>query len=137
MDQSSGNRDASDHWHVWILTSKLNWGPKSFKVFKAWVGHSNFLPFVKKEWDSFLIQGKKSYVIKEKFKRLKDSLKWWNVNVFGWIDLKVERDVVVLNDLELEMENTRNLISYEIQDMRKSKSESIWNSLQLKECILK
>ncbi|XP_058785067.1 uncharacterized protein LOC131659978 [Vicia villosa] len=39
MAQRFGNRDISDHRPIWILTNKLNWGPKPFKVFKPWFEH--------------------------------------------------------------------------------------------------
>lgn len=29
-------------------------------------------------------------MLKEKFKFLKERLKWWNKSVFGWLDLKIE-----------------------------------------------
>lgn len=73
------------------------------------------MKFVKKELESFEVRGKKYFVIKEKFQRLRERLSWWNKEVFGWIDLNVEKDVEELNDIELEMLNVRNLVPNDIQ----------------------
>lgn len=78
---------------VWIKASYIKWGPKTFKVYNWWFDHKDFLDFVKKECDSCSRIGKKSYVLKEKFKYLKERLKWWNKLVFDWIDQKIEDGV--------------------------------------------
>lgn len=44
--QSIDNRNISDHCPISIKSSKFNWGPKSFKIFMAWIEHPNFLPLV-------------------------------------------------------------------------------------------
>lgn len=88
MAQIMGRKDISDHSLVWIKLSNLEWGPKPFKVFNAWFLHKDFLCFIKSSWESFQVQGNKYFVIKEKFRLLKERLKWWNENVFGWVDLK-------------------------------------------------
>ncbi|XP_058756407.1 uncharacterized protein LOC131629638 [Vicia villosa] len=88
--QCSGSRDISDHRPVLIKTSNLDWGPKPFKVFNTWFQHKDFICFVKSAWDSFHVRGKKFFVIREKFRLLKEKLFWWNKNVFGWVDLQIE-----------------------------------------------
>lgn len=40
-------------------------GPKPFKVFSCWYNHEDFLKFVKKEWDYFVVSGKRAYMVKE------------------------------------------------------------------------
>lgn len=44
--QSIDNRNISDHCPISIKSSKFNWGPKSFKIFMAWIEQPNFLPLV-------------------------------------------------------------------------------------------
>jgi hypothetical protein len=39
-------------------------------------------------------------VLKEKFRLLKECLRKWNREVFGYLDLNIERTVKELNDLE-------------------------------------
>lgn len=64
-----------------------------------------------KEWESFVILGEEILCYQGKVQGFKEHLKWWNVNVFGWIDLKVDKDVEILNELESKMENFRAVIS--------------------------
>lgn len=45
------------------------------------------------------VQGKASFVIKEKLKGLRERLKIWNKEVFGIMDLEVDRAVKNLNQL--------------------------------------
>lgn len=68
---------------VWTKSSNLNWGPKSFKVIQGWIRHDKFMEFVKTEWNSFNTVGKKAYIIKEKFKLLRERIRRWNKEVYG------------------------------------------------------
>lgn len=85
--QEIGARDISDHRPVWIKSCNLNLGTKPFKVIKGWLVHDKFMEFVKLEWESSNVVGKKDYMIKGKFKLLREGLKWWNREVYGWLDL--------------------------------------------------
>jgi hypothetical protein len=80
-----GDRDISDHCPVWVKCPMDNWGPKPFRFNNCWREHRDFMPFVEDCWKSFNVQGKKAFVLKEKLKLLKEQLKQWNREVFGWI----------------------------------------------------
>lgn len=54
---------------------------------------------MEKTWKSFDVSGNCAYVLKEKFKLLKQILKWWNKEVFGWIDMKIYNIVKDLHEL--------------------------------------
>lgn len=54
---------------------------------------------MEKTWKSFDVSGNCAYVLKEKFKLLNQRLKWWNKEVFGWIDVKINNIVKELNEL--------------------------------------
>lgn len=58
------------------------------------------MKFVQDSWNSFVVNGRGDYVIKEKLKLLKGRLRWWNKEVFGYKDLQIERIVKDLNALE-------------------------------------
>ncbi|XP_058763718.1 uncharacterized protein LOC131637147 [Vicia villosa] len=92
------DRDISDHYPIWILTDKYNWGPKPFKFNNEWFLFDSFIPFVEKEWKSLKVEGRGDFVLKEKLRLLKDKLKRWNKDVFGKIDLDIEEGV---NDINL------------------------------------
>ncbi|GAU13743.1 hypothetical protein TSUD_82520 [Trifolium subterraneum] len=95
-----GDRDISDHCPIWLIVSNSNWGPKPFRSINGWLEHPEFLSFVETSWKSFEVQGKKAYVLKEKFKLLKECLRKWNKEVFGFLDLNIETTVKELNDIE-------------------------------------
>lgn len=107
-----GSRDMSDHCPIWIKGSQLNWGAITFKSNNCWFENKQFLLFTETQWKSFHVTGKKAFVMKEKLKMLRVSLKKWNKEVFGFLDLKIDKAV------------------NEAQQM-------IWNNLHLKESLLK
>ncbi|XP_058759955.1 uncharacterized protein LOC131633261 [Vicia villosa] len=127
------NRDISDHRPVWVKTSKLDWGPKPFKVFHCWYEHEDFLKFVKQEWEAFSVTGSSAFVLKEKLKLLRNRLRWWHKHVFGWLDLKDEEEVDELNGLEEEAVDSTTQLSHEIQARRREVQANIWRDLRFKE----
>lgn len=80
--QFVSDRSISNNLPIWIKSNKLNWGPKSFKLFSFWMDHPDFVPIVEKDWNSFNSHGKKMFIFKEKLKLLKFSLKLWNSEFF-------------------------------------------------------
>ncbi|XP_058775500.1 uncharacterized protein LOC131649760 [Vicia villosa] len=98
--QEVGNRDILDHKPVWLKSSRVEWGPKPFRLNQCWFEHKDFKSFVQKEWTSFSVKESIAFALKERFKNLRGRLRWWNINVFGEIDLKIEEDVLAMNKLE-------------------------------------
>ncbi|GAU47952.1 hypothetical protein TSUD_06860 [Trifolium subterraneum] len=129
-----GDRDISDHCPIWLLVSSYKWGPKPFRVINGWLDHPDFLPFVESAWKSFVVHGKKAYVLKEKFRLLKERLRKWNKEVYGYLDLNIEKTVNEINDIEnmlgdddMEVELTR----------RQGLNKEFWSQLYHKESLLK
>lgn len=46
------------------------------------------------------VGGRKDFILKEKSKRSRGMLRWWNKKVFGWVDLRVEEPVKYLNNID-------------------------------------
>ncbi|GAU46303.1 hypothetical protein TSUD_283280 [Trifolium subterraneum] len=132
-NQWVGNRDISDHCPIWLESSNINWGPKPFKFNNCWLEHSDFLPFVKATWEKMNIHGKKAFIIKEKLKRLKEALKTWNQEVFGIMDLNIEKTVKDLNEIEELIANGDNQLD---SVNSKELSKKFWEQLHFKESIL-
>lgn len=76
---------------MWLVSSNSNWGPKPFKFNNCWLEHEHFKSFVEEVWRSMNIFGSGEFVAKEKLKRLKKKLKLWNRDVFGILDLNIEK----------------------------------------------
>lgn len=100
VGQYVGQRDMSNQCLIWLKVSDLNWGPKPFKFNRCWLDHGELVSFVDDEWKYFDVKGRGNFVKKEKLKRFKSMLRWWNKEVFCWIDLKVEDSVKEMNELE-------------------------------------
>lgn len=51
-------------------------------------------------WHAFVFHGKVVFVLKENLKALKHHLRIWNHEVFGFLDLEVEKYVKLMNGLD-------------------------------------
>ncbi|CAK8543476.1 unnamed protein product [Lathyrus sativus] len=97
----------------------------------------NFMDFVKQEWISIQVEGSVSHIILEKFKALSNRLRWWNTNIFGWVDLKVELSVERLNELEEDLLDEDGFVAEEkVISIGKAQVE-VWNNFYLKESLIK
>ncbi|CAJ2637710.1 unnamed protein product [Trifolium pratense] len=99
-------------------------------ISNQWV---DFFAFVKEKWDNMDIRGRKAFVIKEKLKKLKEYLKEWNREVFGFLDLKIDNTVKELNEVEELLANGTNVPnSINPNELVKQ----FWDQIQFKESIL-
>ncbi|MCH97275.1 LINE-1 reverse transcriptase like [Trifolium medium] len=129
-----GDRDISDHYLIWLICSKLDWGPKLFKFNNCWLDHAEFKPFVENLWGNLQIEGKKAYVIKEKLKRIKEELKVWNKEVFGALDLNIEKTVKEINEVEGLIASDDIVAGLVDKD---GIQQRFWEQLHYKESLLK
>ncbi|PNX58976.1 cysteine-rich receptor-like protein kinase, partial [Trifolium pratense] len=129
-----GDRDISDHCPIWLLCSSCNWGPKPFRVVNGWLEHPDFKAFVESSWKSYNISGKKAFVLKEKLKLLKESLREWNKEVFGILDLNIEKTVTDINDFEGLLANNDDNLDYL---KKEGLDKEFWRQLHLKDSLLK
>lgn len=92
VGQLVGEKDISDHSPIWLKSNEVNWGPKSI------VAGLNIIFFcVEHSWKKLCIKGKQAYVMKEKLKLLRNILRIWNKETFGWLDLKVKEASTRIN----------------------------------------
>ncbi|XP_058758254.1 uncharacterized protein LOC131631478 [Vicia villosa] len=124
-------RDVSDHCPVWLEVDKEDWGPKPFKLNNEWFSHMDFVPFIEKEWKALDVRGRGDFVLKEKFRLIKDKMKWWNREVFGNIDLKVEEGVRDLN-----ISDDMDVMDAERLALNRDANNRIWLNLKIKENML-
>lgn len=117
---------------MWLKISEINWGPKPFRFNNCWLDHKDFQTFMESCWRDFQVTGWKGYILKEKMKMLKERLKWWNKEVFGIIDLKIDKTIEEINALD-------NIVVAGGQidvDGRKLLFAQFWNQLHARESLL-
>ncbi|XP_058742075.1 uncharacterized protein LOC131614520 [Vicia villosa] len=133
-----GERSLSDHCPIWLAGNFVDRGPKPFKMFKCWFDHEEFLPFVEKEWKAMDIRGKYGFILKEKLYILKAKLKSWNREVFGVLDLNVDKAVSTLNDLDLFVDNAGrgDFWSDILSSNRVKASKDVWEAMLRRESML-
>lgn len=56
---------------------------------------------------------------KRKIKGTGNRLKWWNKEVFGWLDLKVDEEVKDLHDMDVLVGNYEEDMMLEVVEKRK------------------
>ena len=68
--------------------STFNWGLKPFRVLNCWFLHEGFAKFVEDEWGKINVDGWGAFVLKEKWKRIKEKMKEWNKLSFGHLQVR-------------------------------------------------
>ena len=127
-----GYRDISDHCMLWLISSRANWGPKPFRFNNCWLEHGDFVNLVSECWATTIIIGKKHFVLKEKLKKVKEMLKKWNKEVFGYRDLRIENIVKDLNEVEKLAADGGSPRT----DQRRLLNADFWREIHIKESLL-
>jgi len=65
------DRSFFDHCPIILKNATNDWGPKPFRTLDCWFLEHGFKEKVKELWNSYVIQGKCVFVLKEKIKLLK------------------------------------------------------------------
>lgn len=76
--QVAYQRGLSDHVPLFLHVDDTNWGPRPLRMLKCWADFPGYDEFVREKWASFNIDGWGGYVLKQKLKFLKNSLKEWH-----------------------------------------------------------
>ena len=128
-------RNFSNHCPILLRPKDVDWGPKPFRTLNCWLTDKSFKEVVQQCWDSVQVSGWGAYVLKEKFKRLKHTIKRWNKEQYGDNFKKVQNLEVELNKLEEDTMN-RQLTDQEVCK-RKQLQESLWIAAQAHESLLR
>ena len=76
--QVAQQRGLSDHVHLVLLDDEDNWGPRPLRMLKCWADFPGYSEFVTQQWSSIQVNGWGCFVLKQKLKLLKLSLKDWH-----------------------------------------------------------
>lgn len=85
----------------------------------------------------FTVWETQDFTIKEKFRMLRDKLRWWNNEMFRWIDMKIETSVNDLNHTDRILENIDRDDTTEVLGKKKDSLNSFWSNMHLKEILLR
>jgi hypothetical protein len=100
----------------------------------CWLQHPEFNSFVKDTWDSTIIRSNSAFILKVKMKSLKEALKNWTREVFGIVDLNIEKTVKELNDIE-------ELIANDVCDSNQFSSKELvkqyWDQIHTKDSLIR
>jgi len=112
--QVAYQRGLSDHVPLMLHIDEANWGPRPLRMLKCWSDYPGYANFVREQWTSFQVQGWGGYVLRQKLKMIKNSLKEWHrqhsQNLEGKMSKVKDRisyfdskgEVAPLSDVEME-----------------------------------
>lgn len=108
-------------------------GPKPFCIFNGWFEHENFIFYARSCWSKFSFSGNKAFILKEKFKELKERLRTWNMEVFGCLDLSINSLVSDINSLDSALYDNWDNATVQLRNVV---SDRFWKEIRLKESFL-
>lgn len=104
LSQWGLKRSVSDHCAIILKEREVNWVPKPFCMLRCWENMEGYGDFVRQTWRNMEVHLWKGYVLKEKLKRLKVSLKEWNKSHMGNLDAQIADAKEELNRWDLKGE---------------------------------
>ncbi|XP_058784775.1 uncharacterized protein LOC131659625 [Vicia villosa] len=135
--QIIGERGISDHASIWLKVNRKNWGPKLFEFNNSWFNHEDFSSFLKKKLATISKKGRGDFCLVEKLKVLKERISSWNKEVYGWIDLNIEKvgeEMQLLDNLFVHFAGN---VPEEVVLKRSKAMADFWVNLNKKESILR
>ncbi|CAL0325442.1 unnamed protein product [Lupinus luteus] len=117
-------RTFSDHCPILLKNDVPDWGPSPFRTNNCWFSDSEFGKFVEEEWNNLVVSSRSSFVLKEKLKCLKMSLKSWNKNHFGLLDKRISDHVASINCIDAK--GSDGVLSTEGILARKNATADLW-----------
>jgi hypothetical protein len=76
--QVAHQRGLSDHVPLMLHVDEENWGPCPLRMLKCWSDFPGYANFVRDQWNYFQVEGWGGYVLRQKLKLIKNSLKEWH-----------------------------------------------------------
>lgn len=124
-------RDISDHYPLVLRYTGGEWGPKPFRFNNHCIDHRDFNDLVRRTWNDSHLTGWMGFRLKEKLKRLKTTLKQWNKDTYGDVDLKIHGSGASIKSLDLKGEDGD--LSQKEMSKRKDNSAQLRHLLKSKD----
>ncbi|GKV28743.1 hypothetical protein SLEP1_g37755 [Rubroshorea leprosula] len=124
-------RSVSDHCPILLKEEKIDWGPKPFKFFDAWLEQPDCKEIIRTAWNSCEINGGKGYKLKEKLKMTKKALKDWSSKSMADVDRKISESEMTI--AEIDEQGEKSTLSDTDIEKRRNCFLDLWKHLRIKE----
>ncbi|GKV46811.1 hypothetical protein SLEP1_g53774 [Rubroshorea leprosula] len=126
-------RTVSNHCPILLKNEKVDWGPKPFKFFNAWMDQPGCIETIRNAWKSCEVNGGYGLRLKERLKFTKNALKLWSGSSMIAIDKKIREAKVEIEELDKKGENS--LLTHIDIERRRGCFIDLWNNLKIKESM--
>jgi hypothetical protein len=113
-------RDISDHCPLVLKNGGWDCGPKPFRFNNFWLQNRKFKGVVEEVWRNQNVNGWMGFILKEKLKGLKATIKEWNKEEYGGMEERVERLVEEISAID-EKGEEESLSEVELWRLLKAK----------------
>jgi len=102
--QVAYQRGLSDHVPMMLHVDETNWGPRPLRMLKCWSDLPGYVKFVREKWESVNYEGWGGFVLQQKLKMIKASLKEWHFQHVQNLDgrMKDLKDQIFVLDTKAE-----------------------------------
>ncbi|GKV34385.1 hypothetical protein SLEP1_g42760 [Rubroshorea leprosula] len=125
------SKTVSDHCPILLRHKHVDWEPKPFKFFDAWLQQEGCKELIKEVWGTTNIQGWAGFRLKEKLKLTKEALKRWSKTLLPDIDNKISKAIAEIAQIDMKGEEEK--LSKEEIIRRREDFLLIWESMKSKE----
>ncbi|GKV48207.1 hypothetical protein SLEP1_g55033 [Rubroshorea leprosula] len=133
VKQGGLSRSVSDHCPILLKNESIEWGPKPFKFFNAWLDQPGCKEIITEVWNTTKVTGWNGYILKEKLKRTKNKLKEWSRNAISEVDRKVkeaEKEIATIDE-----KGEKGQLSPQDVEQRKNCFLELWKNIKIKESM--
>nr|GEU58439.1 RNA-directed DNA polymerase, eukaryota, reverse transcriptase zinc-binding domain protein [Tanacetum cinerariifolium] len=118
------DRKLSDHCPIVLLDKGLDFGPKPFRFFDAWMEETDFQELVRNAWMESVSTSNPDCVLRGKLKNVKMALKAWSKEKYRGLDREIETARKEADSWEKEAES-RTLQDHELELWQKARADWI------------
>ncbi|GKV00720.1 hypothetical protein SLEP1_g13361 [Rubroshorea leprosula] len=124
-------RTVSDHCPILLKFQQVDWGPKPFRFFDAWLKMEGCRELIKEVWSKAEIEGWAGYRLKEKMKLTKKALRKWSRDSTLDIESKISNAAAEIDWIDSKGEQEQ-LTEEEIKKRREA-TITLWENMKRKE----
>ncbi|WJX24619.1 hypothetical protein P8452_13705 [Trifolium repens] len=122
------SRDVSDHCPLVLTYEALSWGPKPFRFNNAWLQDASFQDMIRRLWEAQSVTGWMIFVLKERLKGMKITIKEWEKETIG--DPRAKKNEMISDILALDTKSEVAGLTPNEVVLRKTKFDQLWSLLK-------